>query len=145
MIIFGLAVLCFETASLGLEQVLIRGALHTFKKREANNLRYYIFTQKKINFPQWTQYHEECLQVVESSREYPTDQMLVHLVRIQLVKNKISKINWIEISSPGSIGTQLRQEFYMKTFVAQIKELELALPEDLKSNCKQAYPNLDMN
>src|ERR1700761_6557945 len=89
---------------------------------------------QRIDLPQWTPYHEECFRVLEQSREYVTDEILLHLVRIQLIKNKASSIHWTEPSVQASISSKLRQDFYLNTLDSQIQDIKYSLPEHLKAN-----------
>jgi hypothetical protein len=75
---------------------------------------------------------EECLYVLETTKSYPTDSLLVYLVRLQLICNKASAINW----NLGEAEYKAPNDFYMKAFRSQLKQFKQSIPPELESNCK---------
>lgn len=78
-------------------------------------------------------YFEECLQLLEKTREHPTDVLLVFLTRLQLIKNAVSRDTSDnlggEMSSPPS-------ELYFKSLQSQLEELKRKVPPELDGNGK---------
>lgn len=80
----------------------------------------------------WTPYLGECLRVLEESKDYPTDVLLVHLVRAQLICNKGTTSTWDDMF--GDTANQVPPNFYAKSLKSQIEDLERSIPTELKSN-----------
>jgi hypothetical protein len=78
----------------------------------------------------WTPYLEECLCILEKTKEYPSDSLLVCLVQLQLLCNRILTVNW----NPDDSGNTKPQELYMKTFESHLDQLKQSFPPELKSN-----------
>jgi hypothetical protein len=58
--------------------------------------------------------------------DFPTDSILIHLVRIQMLCNKVAVIPWKHTPIPRS--------FYVKTFQPELETLKRSIPQDLKLN-----------
>jgi hypothetical protein len=80
----------------------------------------------------WTPYLAECLRVLEEEKDYPTDLLLVYLVRVQLICNKGASSTWDDIF--GDSAAQVPPNFYAKTLKSQLDDLERSIPPELKSN-----------
>jgi hypothetical protein len=72
------------------------------------------------------------LHLLEEKKEYPTDELLVYLVRAQLICNKGGALTW---NDPfGDAEMRIPADFYVKTLKSQMDDLERFMPRDLKSN-----------
>jgi hypothetical protein len=80
----------------------------------------------------WTCYLDECLSLLEQKRDYPTDHLLVCLVRVQLICNKGSDLTWNEALGDTEVGVPI--DVYVKTLQSQLNDLDRSLPQNLKSN-----------
>ncbi len=80
----------------------------------------------------WTPYLDECLDLLETSKDFPTDLLLVHLVRVQLICNKATLQNLNTIV--GDSNSQLPVEFYTKTLKSELDGVERSIPQELKEN-----------
>jgi hypothetical protein len=80
----------------------------------------------------WTRYLDECLHFLEEKQEYPTDDLLVCLVRVQLICNKGSALTWNDVLGDAEMGGPT--DLYVKTLKTQLDNLERSLPRELKSN-----------
>lgn len=80
----------------------------------------------------WTRYLDECLHLLEEKQEYPTDGLLVCLVRVQLICNKTSTLTWNDMLGGAEMGGPT--DLYVKTLKTQLDNLERSLPGELKSN-----------
>ncbi len=81
---------------------------------------------------QWTPYLEECLDLLETSRDFPTDALLVYLVRVQLICNKATLQNLNAIIADSD--SHLPIDFYIKTLKSQLDQVERSIPPELKEN-----------
>lgn len=80
----------------------------------------------------WTRYLDDCLHLLEEKQEYPTDGLLVCLVRVQLICNKGGALTWNDV--PGYAEMEGPTDLYVKTLKMQLENLERCLPGELKSN-----------
>lgn len=64
----------------------------------------------------------------------PTDQLLVYLVRVQLILNKVIAAASTDNYLCGEAGQRLPQDLYMQMFKSQLEELRMSIPPDLQSN-----------
>jgi hypothetical protein len=80
----------------------------------------------------WTRYLEKCLHLLEEKQEYPTESLLVYLVRLQLICNKGSALTWNNGLSDAEMGGPT--DLYVKTLKTQFENLEQSLPGEFKSN-----------
>jgi hypothetical protein len=75
----------------------------------------------------WTPYLEECLEILEKEKHAPTDLLLVHLVRVQLLCNAVVLVPWNQGSDAG-------YDIHLNAFKAQLRQLESSCPMELRSN-----------
>ncbi|KAF2425517.1 hypothetical protein EJ08DRAFT_700324 [Tothia fuscella] len=107
-------------------------AVRTMEERRAMVGLLYVslvttFYFQRIDAMRFTPYMDECLKVLEDSEDAPTDVLLVHLVRVQLLCNSIILVF-------PSHGPDAMHEFHVNAAKMQLKELEQAVPIELKSN-----------
>ncbi|KAL5348077.1 hypothetical protein ACLOAV_006557 [Pseudogymnoascus australis] len=87
---------------------------------------------QRTELMRWTPYLGECLRILEENKDYSTDLLLVHLVRVQLICNKGATSTWDDIF--GDAANQVPPNFYAKSLKSQLDELERSIPTGLKSN-----------
>jgi hypothetical protein len=80
----------------------------------------------------FTPYMEECICVLEEMKSYPTDLLLVCLVRLQLICNEAAAMNW----NSSDEGNKAPGEFYMKAFNFQLEKFKQFIPPELQSSRK---------
>jgi hypothetical protein len=80
----------------------------------------------------WSRYLDECLRLLEFQKEYPMDELLVALTRVQLICNKgaTSTINDLF----GDLEMKVPATFYIKSLMSQLDDLERSIVPELKSN-----------
>lgn len=89
---------------------------------------------QRITHMQWTAYLEDCLTVLEETKEYPSDELLVYLVKAQLIRNKVAAVSWGDTFPMGETGNRFPRDFYLQTFKTQFDHLKKAIPTSLKDN-----------
>ncbi|KAF8862483.1 hypothetical protein BDZ45DRAFT_616763 [Acephala macrosclerotiorum] len=87
---------------------------------------------QRIEPMHWTRYLQECLHILEEEKDCPTDDFLVHLVRVQLICNKGSALGWSDVLGDADVGVPT--DLYVKTLKLQLEDLEHSIPQELKSN-----------
>jgi hypothetical protein len=102
---------------------------------------------QRIELMRWTRYLDECLRLLEEKKEYPTDALLVSLVRVQLICNKGGALIWNDLF--GDAEMRIPADFYVKTLKSQLDDLERSIPGELKSNGRFSslppYPDISSN
>ena len=68
------------------------------------------------------------------TQEYPTDRLLVSLVRVQQICNKSMQAVSNEANSTYNAKSVMDQEFYVQILKSQLEEIKISLSPDLKSN-----------
>ncbi|KFY75166.1 hypothetical protein V499_04865 [Pseudogymnoascus sp. VKM F-103] len=87
---------------------------------------------QRTELMRWTPYLGECLRILEENKDYPTDLLLVHLVRAQLICNKSATSTWDDMF--GDTSNQVPPNFYAKSLKSQLDDLERSIPAEIKSN-----------
>jgi len=80
----------------------------------------------------WTPYLDECLRQLEKTREYPTDLLLVYLVRAQLISNEASRSPWND--TLGDATANSLPDLYLKALKSQLDDLKRSVPPELQAN-----------
>jgi hypothetical protein len=83
---------------------------------------------------QWTPYLTECLRLLAENKDCPTDQLLVYLVKVQLICNKVASTAWTDDATVGDGDKRLPAEFYLQIFKSELEEVKRAMPSELKTN-----------
>ncbi|KFY03620.1 hypothetical protein O988_01359 [Pseudogymnoascus sp. VKM F-3808] len=86
---------------------------------------------QRIEPLRWVPYFEECLQLLEKTKEHPTDLLLVFLTRLQLIKNAISRDTSDSVCG-GLAGPS--SDIYFKSLQSQLEELKRNIPPELDGN-----------
>ena|ERR1700753_2091722 len=80
----------------------------------------------------WTPYLDECLRLLEETKEFSTDELLICLVRVQRIRNSIATVRLT--SCFESTGSDLLSEAHVQLFISQVEEIKQSIPTHLKSN-----------
>ncbi|KAH8665073.1 hypothetical protein BGZ60DRAFT_529418 [Tricladium varicosporioides] len=86
---------------------------------------------QRIDALRWTPYMDECLRILETENDLPTDIILVHQVKLQLICERLSEINSMqdhELSLSASLP------YFLKTSQAQLENFKKNIPESLRDN-----------
>lgn len=80
---------------------------------------------------------DECIAVLAEEKEQPTDTLLIHLVKSQIIIEKIGQAPWHE--ECGSITGSVRAPptFYLKALQAQLQDCKANVPPDIQGNRKK--------
>ena len=83
----------------------------------------------------WTPYFDECLKLLaENGTESPADVLLVHIVRLQLVVEKIPQGSWHDGQVDIAGCFQAPVVFYVKALQTQISDVRRNIPAELQQN-----------
>jgi hypothetical protein len=94
----------------------------------------------KIDSIKFSPYIQKCLNELEIAREYETDSLLVHLVRIQHITERISHLNARDDGSDEvAVMPRTHLSAYISSFQAEIDKLHSTLPKSLRTNSKLCY------
>lgn len=84
----------------------------------------------------WTSYSEECLRVLETQKEIPSDALLVQLVKLRLVSEKIDDAPWKCAISESFKDTRPPEMFYLHSLETQLQDFKRNIPSQLSDNRK---------
>jgi hypothetical protein len=79
----------------------------------------------------WTPYLEECLQLLESAREYSTDILLVYLTRAHIIGDQVAAAPW---KNNFSNTSSIPPECYIRTLQTQLDQLNANIPLELRGD-----------
>lgn len=96
-------------------------------------------TNKRPDALMNTAYLETACRVLEERREYPTDELLVYLVRVQQLAQSISLTLAPDTLSFQSM--QLPLSIIVKGFQAQLDTFKASLPPHLQNHREQSAPS----
>jgi hypothetical protein len=82
----------------------------------------------------WTAYLEECLNLLQQTKEHPTDELLVYLIRVQLICNGIVADGWSDVYHITNTSQKLPRLHYMHLHKMQLDEVKRSMPDHLKIN-----------
>lgn len=82
----------------------------------------------------WTSYLDDCLRELEEQPEWPGDEVLVHLVRMQLVIEKATLLDWYETCLDLEQPSRTPPTFYVQSLLAQLQRVWAGLPPRLHGN-----------
>ncbi|KAL6718431.1 hypothetical protein ACLMJK_004521 [Lecanora helva] len=114
---------------------------------------------QRIDSLRWNHYMNECLQILAVSKDQPSDDYLVQLVKLQLVAEKVSHAPWNESSDDPNGDFKAPPHFYLRALQRQLLEVknkiqpgmpqyelvvhEVALSKDDHFSCSLDFLRLD--
>lgn len=78
----------------------------------------------------WTPYLDECLRVLAAEKESPNDEVLVHIVRSQLIVERASQVPRSETED----DTNSCIPFYIKALMTQLDDFKRQIPVEEQNN-----------
>jgi hypothetical protein len=94
---------------------------------------------QRIDAIRWTPYLDECLRMLAENREYPTDMLLAHFVRLQLIIERVTQAPWHDgpVDAAGSVRAP--SVFYLKALQAQLEDFKRDVPPELQQNGRSIF------
>ncbi len=84
----------------------------------------------------YTKYIDQCARELQESASYPTDNLVVELVRVQHLTDRINQLNMRDGSVDELPGIPIvPAEVYRAAFQAELERLQRSLTPTLESNC----------
>ncbi|CAI7667385.1 unnamed protein product [Penicillium discolor] len=81
----------------------------------------------------WTAYFDECVHVLEEQKEFPSDVLLVRLVKMHFLSENASDHSGLSTAS-GSHTMRPQATVYVKSLEAQMLNLKSNIPQELNTN-----------
>ena len=94
---------------------------------------------QRLDALRWTPYLDECIAVLGEKDEYPTDLLLVHLVKLQLVVEKAVQAPWHEERDDPNGSVRVPPIFYLKALQAQLQDFKTRTPPSIQGNGAYIY------
>jgi hypothetical protein len=88
----------------------------------------------------WTSYSNECLQVLETQKEFESDALLVQLVKLRLIFERVNELHWSSSSNENNIPMKAPAEFYLRSLETSLQDLKSKIPRELLNNGKSSSP-----
>ena len=92
------------------------------------------FYFQRLDALRWTPYLDECIAVLGEKDEHPTDQLLVHLVKLQLVVEKAGQAPWHEERDDPNGSVRVPPIFYLKALQVQLQDFKTRIPPRIQGN-----------
>ena len=74
------------------------------------------------------------MSILEESKDFPTDELLIYLVRLQLIRNKAASVAWEHMGPAGDEDNRVPQRFYFQALNSQLEQFKRSIPPALRSN-----------
>lgn len=87
----------------------------------------------------WTPYFEECLRILEETKEQPTDVLLVYLVKLQLVSEKGAQAVIAENLAVTDGMARVPPAYHYKDLESQVQQIRRNVPTGLKDDCEYNF------
>ncbi|CAD6586535.1 MAG: hypothetical protein ASARMPREDX12_002379 [Alectoria sarmentosa] len=79
-------------------------------------------------------YDKECLTVLAESKEHPSDVLLAHLVKLQLVVERLRQAPWHDGHGDPTGLARAPPAFYLKALQAELQDIRVKLPPEIQRN-----------
>lgn len=80
----------------------------------------------------WTAYSAECLRIIETEKEYETDELLIQLVKLRLICGRVRDFPWSSVVADTT--TKAPAMFYLKSLEAELQDFKSNIPNSLSNN-----------
>ncbi|KAK9481549.1 hypothetical protein V1527DRAFT_455903 [Lipomyces starkeyi] len=87
----------------------------------------------KVECLSWSRYLDQCLQMLEDSKEYPSDEFFVYQIRLQRIIKKMTSIV-IQIQDMEHEKSTRLIELYVRALKSQLAEVKSKIPSHLAGN-----------
>lgn len=110
---------------------LITESMETEDRLIRNRMSSYF---QRLDALRWTPYLDECIAVLGENDEHPTDSLLIHLVKLQLVVEKAGQAPWHEERDDPNGSVRVPPIFYLKALQAQLQDFKTRIPPSIQAN-----------
>ena len=92
---------------------------------------------QRLDGLRWTPYLDECVAVLTESKEQPTDALLIHLVRLQLMVEKAGQVLGPEEHGDATGSARAPPNFYLNALQSQFQDFKAKIPPDIQNESKR--------
>lgn len=92
---------------------------------------------QRLDALRWTPYLDECVAVLAENEELPTDTLLVHLIKLQLIVEEVGRAPWHEGYGDATDSARAPPTFYLKALQAQLHDFKAKIPPGIQRNGKK--------
>ncbi len=72
--------------------------------------------------------------MLAENKEYPTDTLLVQLVKLQLIVERVDQGPWHEEHNDSTGSIRAPPTFYLKALQMELQDFKVKVPPDLQTN-----------
>lgn len=92
---------------------------------------------RSVDSLKYTRYTDECCQIISEAAEYPTDTLLIQLMRVHRLADKIKRsISLDELEVPLGVSAPIGA--YVRSLGSELAQLKQSFPEQLPDSGKNA-------
>ena len=88
----------------------------------------------KIESMKFSSYMQACLKELQENREYETDVILSHMIRLQSLSEKIADLNARDESSEEASVPRAPVSAYISTFQSELDKIQSSISKTMKNN-----------
>ena len=103
---------------------------------KGNRLSFYF---QRLDALRWTQYLEDCIAVLAEKKEYPSDTLLIQMVKLQLIMEKVGQCPWHEAHEEFTDFARAPAIFYLKALQVQLQDFKTEIPPEIQKNGMIVY------
>lgn len=97
---------------------------------------------RRLDALHWTPYMDECIAVLAENEEYPSDILLVYLVKLHLIFEKAGRGQWYEEQDDAMASARAPPIFYLKALQAQLQDFKAKIPPAIQRNGMSAHQSI---
>ena len=79
---------------------------------------------------------DECITVLAEGKEYPSDEFLVQMVKLQLIVEKVGQAPWHDGLGDANGSARAPWIFYLKALQSQLQDPQVKIPTELDKSGK---------
>ena len=91
---------------------------------------------QRLDALRWTPYLDECVAVLAGNEDLPTDTLLAHLIKLQLIVEDVGRAPWHEGYDDATGSARAPPTFYLKALQAQLHAFKAKIPPGIQRNGK---------
>lgn len=89
---------------------------------------------QRLDALRWTPYMDECIAVLTKNKERPSDAILIHLVKLQLIVENVGQASRHEGYDDATASTRAPPAFYLMALRAQLQDLKAKISPEIQGN-----------
>lgn len=97
-----------------------------------------IIDRSKGQSLRWTAYFDDCLRVLQDTKEFESDEILVQILKFRLVSEKVIDSSFAGVAGQG-LSETIPATFYVKSLKSELDKAASTIPSRLVNDGKSAF------